>query len=54
MVYNPTEQDRSAVVTVYVNTPRVKVLTALGQPVKVQVSAVWEETITVSKEAFQV
>lgn len=54
VVYNPTEQDRSAVVTVYVNTPRVKVLTALGQPVKVQVSAVWEETITVSKEAFQV
>ncbi|MBN3283686.1 MA2A1 mannosidase, partial [Polyodon spathula] len=54
VIYNPTEQDRSAVVTVYVNTPRVKVLTALGQPVKVQVSAVWEETVKVSKEAFQV
>ncbi|MBN3281202.1 MA2A1 mannosidase, partial [Polyodon spathula] len=54
VIYNPTEQDRSAVITVYVNTPRVKVLTALGQPVKVQVSAVWEETIKVSKEAFQV
>nr|XP_006627077.1 PREDICTED: alpha-mannosidase 2 [Lepisosteus oculatus]XP_015193543.1 PREDICTED: alpha-mannosidase 2 [Lepisosteus oculatus] len=54
VIYNPTEQDRSAVVTVYVNTPRVRVLTALGHPVKAQVSAVWEETARVSKEAFQV
>ncbi|XP_066567683.1 alpha-mannosidase 2 [Amia ocellicauda] len=54
VIYNPTEQVRSAVVTVFVNTPRVSVLTALGRALKVQVSAVWEEATKPSTEAFQV
>uniref|UniRef100_A0A8C9W4R4 Alpha-mannosidase n=1 Tax=Scleropages formosus TaxID=113540 RepID=A0A8C9W4R4_SCLFO len=44
VIYNPTEQDRWSVVTVYVNTPRVRLQTASGHAVTAQVSAVWEET----------
>ncbi|XP_039613919.1 alpha-mannosidase 2 [Polypterus senegalus] len=54
VVYNPTEQERTAVVTVYVDSPKVKVATLLGQPVMGQISAVWEETATISAEAYQV
>ncbi|XP_062334959.1 alpha-mannosidase 2 isoform X1 [Osmerus eperlanus] len=53
VIYNPTEQDRSSVVTVYVNTPHIRVLTAHGLPVPSQVSAVWEDATTASKESFQ-
>uniref|UniRef100_A0A8C9WQM8 Alpha-mannosidase n=1 Tax=Scleropages formosus TaxID=113540 RepID=A0A8C9WQM8_SCLFO len=54
VIYNPTEQDRWSVVTVYVNTPRVRLQTASGHAVTAQVSAVWEETTRASREAFQV
>uniref|UniRef100_A0A8C8JW44 mannosyl-oligosaccharide 1,3-1,6-alpha-mannosidase n=1 Tax=Oncorhynchus tshawytscha TaxID=74940 RepID=A0A8C8JW44_ONCTS len=54
VVYNPTEQDRTSVVTVYVNTPHVRVVTDHGRPVPAQVSAVWSEPTTASTEAFQV
>uniref|UniRef100_A0A8C7R2A1 Alpha-mannosidase n=1 Tax=Oncorhynchus mykiss TaxID=8022 RepID=A0A8C7R2A1_ONCMY len=54
VVYNPTEQDRTSVVTVYVNTPHVRVVTDHGRPVPAQVSAVWNEPTTASTEAFQV
>ncbi|XP_038844740.1 alpha-mannosidase 2-like isoform X2 [Salvelinus namaycush] len=53
VVYNPTEQDRTSVVTVYVNTPHVCVITDHGQPVPAQVSAVWDDSTTASTEAFQ-
>uniref|UniRef100_A0A8C8K389 mannosyl-oligosaccharide 1,3-1,6-alpha-mannosidase n=1 Tax=Oncorhynchus tshawytscha TaxID=74940 RepID=A0A8C8K389_ONCTS len=53
VVYNPTEQDRTSVVTVYVNTPHVCVITDHGHPVPAQVSAVWDDSTTASTEAFQ-
>uniref|UniRef100_A0A8C8J5G3 Alpha-mannosidase n=1 Tax=Oncorhynchus tshawytscha TaxID=74940 RepID=A0A8C8J5G3_ONCTS len=40
VVYNPTEQDRTSVVTVYVNTPHVCVITDHGHPVPAQVMSV--------------
>uniref|UniRef100_A0A673XSD9 Alpha-mannosidase n=1 Tax=Salmo trutta TaxID=8032 RepID=A0A673XSD9_SALTR len=53
VIYNPTEQDRTSVVTVYVNTPHVRVVTDHGRPVPAQISAVWDEPTTASTEAFQ-
>ncbi|XP_072570980.1 alpha-mannosidase 2 isoform X2 [Paramormyrops kingsleyae] len=53
VVYNPTEQERLTVVTVYVNTPQVRVQTAAGHAVTAQVSAVWEEPTQASSEAYQ-
>lgn len=54
VVYNPTEQDRTSVVTVYVNTPHVCVITDHGHPIPAQISAVWDDYTTASTEAFQV
>ncbi|XP_062985608.1 alpha-mannosidase 2 [Elgaria multicarinata webbii] len=54
LIYNPTEQDRSSVVSVYVNTPRVKVLSPSGRPVVVQLSAVWDGTAKISYDAYQI
>uniref|UniRef100_A0A673XH22 mannosyl-oligosaccharide 1,3-1,6-alpha-mannosidase n=1 Tax=Salmo trutta TaxID=8032 RepID=A0A673XH22_SALTR len=50
VIYNPTEQDRTSVVTVYVNTPHVRVVTDHGRPVPAQISAVWDEPTTASTE----
>lgn len=54
VIYNPTDQDRLSVVTVYVSSPKVRVVTAHGHPVVAQISAVWEEPTKASREAFQV
>uniref|UniRef100_A0A6Q2YHZ3 Alpha-mannosidase n=1 Tax=Esox lucius TaxID=8010 RepID=A0A6Q2YHZ3_ESOLU len=54
VIYNPTEQDRMSVVTVYVNTPHVRVDTSHSHPIPAQVSAVWDDATTASTEAFQV
>uniref|UniRef100_A0A6Q2Y998 Alpha-mannosidase n=1 Tax=Esox lucius TaxID=8010 RepID=A0A6Q2Y998_ESOLU len=53
VIYNPTEQDRMSVVTVYVNTPHVRVDTSHSHPIPAQVSAVWDDATTASTEAFQ-
>uniref|UniRef100_A0A8C7DXU8 mannosyl-oligosaccharide 1,3-1,6-alpha-mannosidase n=1 Tax=Oncorhynchus kisutch TaxID=8019 RepID=A0A8C7DXU8_ONCKI len=53
VVYNPTEQDRTSVVTVYVNTPHVCVITDHGHPVPAQVSAVWDDSTTASTERLK-
>ncbi|KAI1905296.1 hypothetical protein AGOR_G00014640 [Albula goreensis] len=53
VIYNPSDQDRSSVVTVYVNTPRARVVTVHGHPVSAQISAVWEEATKASREAYQ-
>ncbi|NXN06479.1 MA2A1 mannosidase, partial [Indicator maculatus] len=54
LVYNPMEQERFSVVSVNVNSPRVKLLSPLGKPVTVQISAVWDGATTVSHEAYQI
>uniref|UniRef100_A0A663MVE3 mannosyl-oligosaccharide 1,3-1,6-alpha-mannosidase n=1 Tax=Athene cunicularia TaxID=194338 RepID=A0A663MVE3_ATHCN len=53
LIYNPMEQERLSVVSVNVNSPRVKVLSPLGKPVAVQISAVWDGATTVSHEAYE-
>ncbi|XP_076844380.1 alpha-mannosidase 2 isoform X2 [Brachyhypopomus gauderio] len=53
VVFNPTEQARSSVMSIYVTTPHVHVLTAQGRPVIAQISAVWEGVTQASTEAFQ-
>uniref|UniRef100_A0A8B9KC77 mannosyl-oligosaccharide 1,3-1,6-alpha-mannosidase n=1 Tax=Astyanax mexicanus TaxID=7994 RepID=A0A8B9KC77_ASTMX len=53
VVHNPSEQSRSSVVNIYVNTPHVRVLTADGHLVIAQISAVWEDATRASTEAFQ-
>uniref|UniRef100_A0A8C3BT26 Alpha-mannosidase n=1 Tax=Cairina moschata TaxID=8855 RepID=A0A8C3BT26_CAIMO len=54
LIYNPTEQERFSVVSVHVNSPRVKLLSPFGKPVTVQISAVWDGATTVSHEAYQI
>uniref|UniRef100_A0A8D2NFB1 mannosyl-oligosaccharide 1,3-1,6-alpha-mannosidase n=1 Tax=Zonotrichia albicollis TaxID=44394 RepID=A0A8D2NFB1_ZONAL len=44
---------RFSVVSVNVNSPKVKLLSPLGKPVNVQISAVWDGATTVSHEAYQ-
>ncbi|XP_030049323.1 alpha-mannosidase 2 [Microcaecilia unicolor] len=53
VIYNPTEQDRFSVVSIYVTTPKVKVLSASGKPIMAQVNAVWDGSTTVSHESYQ-
>lgn len=54
VVYNPTEQARTSMVTVYVTTPKVRVLNALGHVVRAQVSAVWNDASHAAADVFQV
>ncbi|XP_008054795.1 alpha-mannosidase 2 [Carlito syrichta] len=54
VVYNPLEQDRISVVSVYVSSPNVQVLSASGKPIEVQVSAVWNTAHVVSETAYEI
>uniref|UniRef100_A0A671Q5C5 Alpha-mannosidase n=1 Tax=Sinocyclocheilus anshuiensis TaxID=1608454 RepID=A0A671Q5C5_9TELE len=54
VVYNPTEQARMSMVTVYVTTPKVRVLNALGHVVRAQVSAMWNDASHTAADVFQV
>ncbi|XP_026068253.1 alpha-mannosidase 2-like [Carassius auratus] len=53
VVFNPTEQARMSMVTVYVTTPKVRVLNALGHVVRAQVSAVWNDVSHAAADVFQ-
>uniref|UniRef100_A0A8C1CGS4 Alpha-mannosidase n=1 Tax=Cyprinus carpio carpio TaxID=630221 RepID=A0A8C1CGS4_CYPCA len=53
VVYNPTEQARMSMVTVYVTTPKVRVLNAVGHVVRAQVSAVWNDVSHAAADVFQ-
>ncbi|XP_064192799.1 alpha-mannosidase 2x isoform X3 [Anguilla rostrata] len=53
VLFNPVEQERLCLVTVLVNTARVRVLTEDGQTVPVQLSAQWSSASEMSKEAYQ-
>nr|XP_044988386.1 alpha-mannosidase 2 isoform X1 [Jaculus jaculus] len=54
VVYNPLEQERNSVITIYVSSPKVQVLSDSGIPVEVQVSAVWSEARTILQTAYEV
>uniref|UniRef100_A0A7N6AMP9 Alpha-mannosidase n=1 Tax=Anabas testudineus TaxID=64144 RepID=A0A7N6AMP9_ANATE len=51
VLFNPLEQERLCVVTVLVNTVRVRVLTEDGQTLPVQLSAQWSSASQMSAEA---
>uniref|UniRef100_A0A668AMF6 Alpha-mannosidase n=1 Tax=Myripristis murdjan TaxID=586833 RepID=A0A668AMF6_9TELE len=51
VLFNPVEQERLCVVTVLVNTVRVRVLTEDGQTLPVQLSAQWSSSSQMSAEA---
>uniref|UniRef100_A0A673XD96 Alpha-mannosidase n=1 Tax=Salmo trutta TaxID=8032 RepID=A0A673XD96_SALTR len=53
VLFNPVEQDRLCVVTVLVNSVRVRVLTEDGQTLPVQLSAQWSSASQMSAEGFQ-
>lgn len=55
VVFNPTEQLRTSVISVVVDSPDARVVDAkTGRPMAAQISAVWAEPSRVSAEAFQV
>uniref|UniRef100_A0A8C5LRI1 Alpha-mannosidase n=1 Tax=Leptobrachium leishanense TaxID=445787 RepID=A0A8C5LRI1_9ANUR len=53
-VFNPSDQERFTVVSVYVNSPKTEVLDAGGKLVKFQISAVWTDSTSVSQDTYQV
>ncbi|KAK2887836.1 alpha-mannosidase 2 isoform X1 [Channa argus] len=54
IIFNPTEQLRSSVINVIVNSPDIHVIDAeTGRPMAAQISAVWVEPSRASTESFQ-
>ncbi|XP_053330340.1 alpha-mannosidase 2 [Spea bombifrons] len=53
-VFNPSEQERFAVVSVYVNSPKTEVRNSAGKPLKSQSSAVWDGASSVLRDTYQV
>ncbi|XP_037385401.1 alpha-mannosidase 2 isoform X1 [Talpa occidentalis] len=54
VVFNPSDQERNTVVSVFVSSPIVQVSSASGKPVDIQVSAVWEATSTISQTTYEI
>lgn len=54
VLFNPVEQERLCVVTVLVNSVRVRVRTEDGQTLPVQLSAQWSSALQMDGEVFQV
>lgn len=54
VVFNPLEQERLSVVTLLVNTARVRVLDEEGQPLAVQLSAQWSSATDMAPDVYQV
>uniref|UniRef100_A0A8C9SXX2 Alpha-mannosidase n=1 Tax=Scleropages formosus TaxID=113540 RepID=A0A8C9SXX2_SCLFO len=53
VLFNPVEQERLCVVTVLVNTARVRVLTEDGQTLPAQLSAQWTSPSEMSPDGYQ-
>ncbi|XP_026883527.2 alpha-mannosidase 2x isoform X1 [Electrophorus electricus] len=53
VLFNPVEQERLCLVTVLVNSARVRVLTEDGQTLPVQLSAQWASAVQMSGEVYQ-
>lgn len=54
MVFNPLEQERLSVVSLLVNSPRVRVLSEEGQPLSVQISVHWSSATDMVPDVYQV
>ncbi|XP_048886502.1 alpha-mannosidase 2x isoform X2 [Brienomyrus brachyistius] len=53
VVVNPVEQERLCLVTILVNSPRVRVLTEDGQSLAAQLSAQWSSPTEMSSDGYQ-
>ncbi|XP_066557713.1 alpha-mannosidase 2x isoform X2 [Amia ocellicauda] len=53
VLFNPVEQERLSLVTVLVNSARVRVLTEEGQTIPVQLSAQWSSISEMSNDGYQ-
>ncbi|XP_056875511.1 alpha-mannosidase 2 isoform X1 [Takifugu flavidus] len=54
VIFNPTEQFRTSVISVFIDSPDANVVEAeTGLPVDAQISAVWAEPSRASTQAFQ-
>ncbi|KAF7466985.1 Hypothetical predicted protein [Marmota monax] len=54
VLFNPLEQERLSVVSLLVNSPRVRVLSEEGQPLAVQISAHWRSATDMVPDVYQV
>lgn len=54
VLFNPLEQERLSVVSLLVNSPRVRVLSEAGQPLSVQISAHWSSATNLVPDVYQV
>uniref|UniRef100_A0A8C5JVT4 Alpha-mannosidase n=1 Tax=Jaculus jaculus TaxID=51337 RepID=A0A8C5JVT4_JACJA len=54
VLFNPLEQERLSMVSLLVNSPRVRVLSEEGQPLSVQISAHWRSATDVVPDVYQV
>lgn len=54
VVFNPLEQERLSIVSLLVNTPRIRVLNEEGQPLAVQLSAHWNSATDTAPDIYQV
>ncbi|XP_063820174.1 alpha-mannosidase 2 [Pseudophryne corroboree] len=54
VLFNPFEQERFSVVSVYVDSAKLKVLNAAGKAVKAQISAVWDGATDMFSDTYQV
>ncbi|XP_036888171.1 alpha-mannosidase 2 [Sturnira hondurensis] len=54
VVYNPSEQERNSMVSLYVSSPTVQVSSASGKPMEIQINAVWDTTSTISQTAYEI
>ncbi|XP_055421855.1 alpha-mannosidase 2 [Bubalus kerabau] len=54
VVYNPSEQARSSIVSVCVSSSAAQVSSASGKPVDIQMSAVWDTATTASQTAYEI
>ncbi|MEJ1289135.1 hypothetical protein NN561_020175 [Cricetulus griseus] len=54
VLFNPLEQERLSVVSLLVNSPRVRVLSEEGQPLSVQISAHWSSATNMVPDVYQV
>ncbi|ELW62822.1 Alpha-mannosidase 2x [Tupaia chinensis] len=54
VLFNPLEQERFSVVSLLVNSPRVRVFSEEGQPLAVQISAHWSSATSLVPDVYQV
>ncbi|XP_036590941.1 alpha-mannosidase 2x isoform X2 [Trichosurus vulpecula] len=54
VLFNPLDQERLSVVSLLINSPRIRVLSEEGQPLAVQLSAHWSSATDIVPDVYQV